>query len=150
MGRFWSNFDVKISTSNFLSAGEIPIFLSCFRKKCQLRKDNYSNWFSTTTYDFWMKTSKFNKKWISQQNFSIPTGMYSGKGIVWHHMGPHAEAFFPSYDHYILACDWKNSSMCESLSRCPKKIESKRKVLTRKLKTIKLCNELGSQVSVSV
>ena len=52
-----------------------------------------------------MKTSKFNKKWISQQNFSIPTGMYSGKGIVWHHMGPHAEAFFPSYDHYIPACD---------------------------------------------
>ena len=33
--------------------------------------------------------------------FLISTGMYSGKGVVWHYMGRYAESFFPCYDHYI-------------------------------------------------
>ena len=52
LDRFWSNFDVQISTSNFGTAGEIPIFLSCSRKNWQLCKDNYSKLIFTTTYDF--------------------------------------------------------------------------------------------------
>ena len=56
LGRFWSIFDVEISTSNFLTAGEIPIFLSCHRKKWQLCKDNYSKSVFTTTHGFCVKT----------------------------------------------------------------------------------------------
>ena len=56
MGRFWSNFDVKISTSNFLSAGKNPIILSCFKKKPELYKDNYLP-------SVFRKSLFFSKKW---------------------------------------------------------------------------------------
>ena len=55
LDRFWSNFDVEISTLNLLTDGEIPIFLSCFRKKWQPCKDDYSTSIFTTTHKFGWK-----------------------------------------------------------------------------------------------
>ena len=81
MGRFCSIFDVNTSTSNFGFDGGIPIFLALFRKKWELCKDNYSKSFFSTTHENCLKTSKFNKKWISQQIFSIFTEMCSGKSV---------------------------------------------------------------------
>ena len=97
VGQFCSNFDVKISTSNFGFDGGIPVFLVHFRKKWELCKDNYSKSFFSTTHENCLKTSKLNKKWISQQIFSIFTEMYSGNSIVWHYIGLHGQTFFKSY-----------------------------------------------------
>ena len=44
------------------------------------------------------------KNEIPNRIFLISTGMYSGKGVVWHYVGRYAESFFPSYDHYIQPC----------------------------------------------
>ena len=60
LGRFCSIFYVAISTFNSLSSGEILIFLSYFRKKLKILKDNHLPSVLAKSNDFQSKSEKID------------------------------------------------------------------------------------------